>query len=70
MMTALVLAWGIKNYLPSITEAEEKQCMSPRVVDDLSKELLICYENVDRCNKYFEACVNTYLQLNPEGVAP
>lgn len=67
LLAAIALMWGVTNYVPSIIEAGEGQCASPRVVDDLSKELLICYDNVDRCNRYFEACVNVYLQQNPEG---
>ena len=66
LLAAIALAWGVANYVPSITNAK-KQCIAPRVVDDMSKELLLCYENMDRCNKYFEACVNVYLQQNPEG---
>lgn len=64
MLLCLVLAWGIKNYLPSIAETK-KQCTSPKVVDDLSTELLKCYDSMDRCNKYLEACVEAYLQLKP-----
>ena len=66
MVVAMIVAWGVKNFLPSIIE-QPQQCASPRVIDDLSKELMSCYNNIDRCNKYFEACVNAYLQQDPEG---
>jgi len=69
LLAAIALAWGVANYVPSIIEAQQ-QCVSPRVIDDMSKELMICYENIDRCNKYFEACVNTYLGLDPKEVVP
>ncbi|MAG39515.1 hypothetical protein CMI41_00925 [Candidatus Pacearchaeota archaeon] len=61
LLLAIALAWGCKHYLPSIINAE-KQCISPRVMDDISAELLHCYENLDRANQYFETCVNVYLQ--------
>jgi len=66
LLLAAALMWGVTKYTESIRNAG-KQCASPLVVDDLSKELMVCYENVDRCNRYFEACVNVYLQQNPEG---
>ena len=69
MVMAVAMAWAAKNYLPSIMEAKQ-QCIAPRVMDDMSKELLTCYENIDRCNKYSEACVNIYLNKQPEGTAP
>jgi len=69
LLVAIALAWGVNNYLPSVVEAE-KQCASPRVIDDMSKELLICYNEIDRCNKYFRACVETYLQQGSGEVVP
>jgi hypothetical protein len=69
MSLSLVLVWGIKNYLPSVVEPQ-KQCTSPKVVDDLSKELMRCYDNIDRCNNYLEACVKAYLQLKPGAPKP
>jgi len=62
MLMATTMAWGIKNYLPSMMETEE-HCIAPRVIDDISSELLLCYNNMDRCNQHFEACVNMYMQM-------
>jgi hypothetical protein len=62
MLAAIALAWGVKNFIPSIIEAE-KVCTSTKVVDDMSRELLICYNEMDRCNKYFRTCIDAYLQL-------
>jgi len=59
---AIALAWGVKNFIPSIVEAE-KVCTSKKVIDDMSKELLTCYNEMDRCNKYFQTCIEAYLQL-------
>ena len=50
MLLAVVVSWAIKNYIPSIIQAE-KVCASAKVIDDMSTELLICYNEMDRCNK-------------------
>ena len=69
LLAAIALAWAVNAYLPSIMEAE-KQCASPKVIDDMSRELLICYNEMDRCNKYFKACVDAYLQQGSEEAMP
>jgi len=69
MLLAIAMSWGVINYLPSMLETEN-YCIAPKVIDDMSQELLTCYENIDRCNKYFEACVNVYLNQHPESAVP
>ena len=64
------LAWGVKNFTSPTIEAE-RVCTSKKVVDDMSKELLTCYNEMDRCNKYFQTCIEAYLLLQePKEILP
>jgi hypothetical protein len=62
ILLAIGMTWGIKNYLPLVEETES-HCIAPRVIDDISKELLSCYGSVDRCNQHFQTCVKMYMEI-------
>ena len=66
VIAATALVWGVKNYSNSIVK-KQQQCIPSVVVDDLSAELLRCYETIDTCNKYFRSCLEAYMEVKPPG---
>ena len=70
-MTAIV--WTVKSFVPtkeiSVVNIE-KSCPDENIVNDMSDELLSCYEGIDRCNKFLNACVDSYMKLEAKETSP
>lgn len=58
-------AWRVKSFPPPERAPAMSMKRDPtpnKVVNDMSRELLICYNQVDICSKRLDACIDAYLE--------
>lgn len=62
-------AWRLTTLFKSETPPEkvpttrvESSCASDNVIEDMSKELLVCYTEIDKCSKHLEAYIQAYIR--------